>query len=109
MIKLLAPTLALLIVSSGSACRKRTSATAGPTETLLAVQAPPPNAAFTPQQNAEEILGSMNEALRHYMAEKGKVPASIEELYVTHASKKLQPPPGKSFALNPKMMSVEYR
>ena len=41
--------------------------------------------------------------------EKGKVPASIEELYVTHASKKLQPPPGKSFVLNPKMMSVEYR
>ena len=109
MIKLFPLALGLLLVSSGSACRKRTPEAAGPTEAPQAVQAPTPNAAFTAQQNAEEILGSMNEALRHYMAAKGKMPASIEELYVTHASKKLQPPPGKSFALNPKIMSVEYR
>ena len=109
MIKLFALTLALLLVASGSACRKRTPAAAGPTEAPQAVQPPPPNAAFTPQQNAEEILGSMNEALRHYMAANGKVPATIEELYVRHASKQLQPPPGKRFVLNPTMMSVEYR
>lgn len=107
--KFIGLTLTLLLISSGSACRKRTSASAGPAEAPQAVQAPPPNVAFTPQQNAEEILGSMNEALRHYMAEKGKMPTSLEELYVTHASKQLQPPPGKRFALNPQMMSVEYR
>lgn len=107
--KLLATALVLLLVSSGSACRKRTPRAAGPTEAPQAVQAPAPNPAFTPQQNAEEILGSMNEALRHYMAANRKVPATIDELYVTHASKKLQPPPGKRFVLNPSMMSVEYR
>ncbi len=109
MAKLFTLALSLLLVSSGFACRKRTPGAAGPTEAPQLVQAPAPNAAFTPQQNAEEILGSMNEALRHYMAEKGKVPASIEELYVAHASKQIQPPPGKRFVLNPKMMSVEYR
>lgn len=109
MIKFFALALALLLVFSGSACRKRTPGAAGPTEAPQAVQAPVPNAAFTPQQNAEEILGSMNEALRHYMAEKGKMPASLDELYVAHASKQLKPPDGKRFVLNPKMMSVEYR
>ncbi|MBI5802410.1 MAG: hypothetical protein HZA92_17005 [Verrucomicrobia bacterium] len=109
MIKLFALTLALLLVTTGSACRRRKPAAEGTTEASQAVQAPPPNVAFTPQQNAEEILGSMNEALRHYMAAKGKMPASMDELYVTHASRQIQPPPGKSFVLNPKMMSVEYR
>lgn len=96
MIKLLPLALGLLLVSSGSACRKRTPEAAGPTEAPQAVQAPTPNAAFTPQQNAEEILGSMNEALRHYMAAKGKMPASIEELYVTHAAKSFSRRPGKA-------------
>lgn len=109
MIKSFLLALTFLLACSGSACRKRAPAAAGPTEAPQAVQAPPPNAAFTPQQNAEEILGSMNEALRHYMSEKGKMPASIEELYAAHASKQLQPPPGKRFALNPKLMAVEYR
>ena len=109
MIKLFAISILCLLVSSGSACRKRPAPTEGPTKGQQVIEAPPPNPAFTPQQNAAEILGSMNEALRHYMAAKGKMPASIEELYVTHASKQLQPPPGKNFALNPKMMSVEYR
>lgn len=109
MIKLFALAFALLFFASGSACRKRSPATVGPAETPPAVQPPPPNAAFTPEQNAEEILGLMNEALRHYMAEKGKMPATVEELYVSHASKQIQPPPGKRFVLNPKLMGVEYR
>ena len=109
MIKSFVLVLAFLLVACGSACRKRPSATGGPTETPQAVPAPAPNAAFTPQQNAEEILGSMNEALRHYMAGKGKMPASVDELYVAHASKQIQPPPGKRFVLNPTLMCVEYR
>lgn len=51
----------------------------------------------------------MNEALRNYMATKGRMPASIEELYNGYAPKTLQPPPGKRFVLNPKLMGVEYR
>lgn len=109
MTKFLSLAVVCLFVSSSSACRKRPPASTGTTEIPQAVQAPPPNPAFTPQQSAEEILGSMNEALRHYMAEKGKMPASIDELYVAHASKQLQPPPGKRFVLNPKLMGVEYR
>ncbi len=109
MMKLCVLAFASLLTVSGVACRKRSPANPAPVESPKAVSAPATNPATTPQRNAEEILGAMNEALRNYIAEKGKMPASVEELYVAHASKQIQPPPGKRFVLNPKMMSVEYR
>ncbi|PAW84453.1 MAG: hypothetical protein B9S33_11670 [Pedosphaera sp. Tous-C6FEB] len=107
--KLCVLALASLLTVSGAACRKRSPADVAPAEAPKAVPAPVANAAATPQRNAEEILGAMNEALRNYMAEKGRMPASVEELYVAHASKQIQPPDGKHFTLNPKLMAVEYR
>ena len=107
--KLCLLTLACLLTVSLSACRKRPPVVVPPADAPRAVSAPAANPAATPQRNADEILGAMNEALRNYLAEKGKLPASLEDLYVAHASKQLQPPPGKSFVLNPKAMSIEYR
>lgn len=109
MTKYCALAIAMVVAAGATACRKRSPATPPPTETPKAVSAPAVNPAASPQRNAEEILGAMNEALRNYMAEKGKVPASLDELYVAHASRQLQPPPGKAFVLNAKLMAVEYR
>jgi len=101
--------LATLFAVSATACRKRPQANAPSSEASKAVTAPVVNSAATPQRNAEEILGAMNEALRNSLAEKGRLPSSIDELYVAHASSQLQPPPGKRFVLNPALMGVEYR
>ena len=107
--KLLLLTLSLFVVVGG--CRKKAAATpaTGSAAPPNEIQLPAPNPALSPQQQAEEALGSMNEALRSYMAAKGKMPASIDELYSGYAPKGLQPPPGKRFVLNPKLMGVEYR
>jgi len=98
-----------------SACKKGSEAAAEsppPSEKNPVLRAaPPPAQPLSPDQVAEQSLGQMSEVLRSFVANKGRFPTALEELYVTpgYAPRSLQPPAGRRFVIDTNLVLVVYR
>ncbi len=65
------------------------------------------SAVASSEANLANVLAELTQALRRFSVEQRKVPASLNELIAAGYIKNLpQPPPGKTFGIDPKNLQV---